>query len=677
MKRIYKNLCYCLVGIIGFTALQSCSEKNEDNNQNFTFIVEEFADLQILKYQIPDWDSLSFNQKAFLYYTSEAAKCGRDIVFDQFGKYNLLIRKSLENIINLYDGDKSSKEWEDFLVYAKRVFFSNGIHHHYGEHKMFPDCPKEYFKSLLEKSCQEVDMKGLDYDQLLDIIYNPDIYPFKRSNDTQSDMVAASGVNFYEGDLTQEEVNNFYLAMEDSSDPHPISYGLNSKLVKKDGKIYEEVWKVDGLYSNSIKKIIENLEKAKEYAETEGQKKTVELLIKYYTTGDLRVWDEYNIQWVDDGAQVVDFTNGFIEDYDDPLGRKATWEGIADFKDLAASKRTEAISAEAQWFENNSPVDPRFRKEKVTGVSAKVINVTALGGACYPSTPIGINLPNADWIRKEHGSKSVSIANITDAYDKAAQEAPNSVLKEFAYNQEEIDRSKKYGILTSNLHTDLHECLGHASGQILSGVSVNALKEFSSALEEARADLFALYYLADPKLVQMGILPDDEAFKAEYDSYIRNGIFTQFTRIELGNKNTEAHMQNRKLVSEWVFEKGASENVIEKRVENGKSYFVINDYQRLRSLFGQLLAEIQRIKSEGDYAAGKNLIEKYAVNIDPELHKEVLERYAKLNLKPYKGFVNPNIIPVEKGGKIVDFKIEYVDDFLQQQLDYGKNYSFE
>lgn len=672
-KSIIKKVAIALSIFTCTFNFTSCGQQEDNNNQKFTFIVEEFADLQILKYQIPDWDSLSFEQKAFLYYTSEAAKCGRDIIFDQFGKHNLKIRKVLEKIIEEYDGDTNSKDYQDFLIYAKRVFFSNGIHHHYGEHKIFPACSEEYFRTLMEKTGQE----NL-CEELLPIIYDPTIYPFKRSNDTKGDMVLASSVNFYEGGLTQEEVNDFYAKMEVPNDPHPISYGLNSKLVKDaNGDITEQIWKVGGLYSNSISKIIENLELAKPYAETEGQKKTIDLLIKYYTTGDLRVWDEYNIQWVSDGAKILDFTNGFIEDYDDPLGRKATWEGLANFKDLQASKRTEAISAEAQWFENNSPIDPKFRKEKVTGVSAKVINIAALGGATYPSTPIGINLPNADWIRKEHGSKSVTIANITDAYDKAAQEAPKSVLKEFAWDENEIQRAKDYGTLTSNLHTDLHECLGHASGQILPGVNPNSLKEFGSALEEARADLFALYYLGDQKLVDMGILPNAEAFKAEYDGYIRNGLFTQFTRIELGNKNTEAHMQNRKLVSEWVYEKGKKDNVIEKRTRDGKTYFVINDYQKLRTLFGELLAEIQRIKSEGDYKAGKNLIEKYAVNIDPELHKEVLDRYAALNLKPYKGFVNPDIVPVLKNGKVIDYKIVYNDDFLTQQLEYGKKYSFE
>ncbi|MBP5229748.1 MAG: dihydrofolate reductase [Bacteroidales bacterium] len=655
-------------------AMAGCSnDKKENADEKFTYIVDEFADLQILRYQIPDWDSLSFNNKAFLYYTSEAAKCGRDIMFDQMGKYNLQIRKMLEKIIECKKIEQKGEEWEKFLVYAKRVFFSNGIYHHYAEEKFIPECSFDYFKSLMEKSGQ-----GELCKELLGVIFDPNILPFRRCNDTRLDLVSNSAVNFYEGNLTDALVNDFYEKMEDPKDPHPISYGLNSKLVmKEDGTIEEQVWKVGGLYSKSIEKIIENLEKAKEFAETEGQKKTIELLVKYYTTGDLRDWDAYNIQWVNDGAKVVDFTNGFIEDYDDPLGRKATWEGIANFKDLAASRRTEAISSEAQWFEDNSPVDKRFKKENVKGVSAKVINVTALGGACYPSTPIGINLPNANWIRKEYGSKSVTINNITEAYDKAADEMPKSILTEFAWDQDEIDMCKKYGVITDNLHTDLHECLGHASGQLLKGVKENALKEFNSALEEARADLFALYYLADPKLFEMGLVPDKDAYKAEYMSYIRNGLFTQFTRIELGKKNTEAHMQDRKLIAEWVFEKGAKDNVIEKRTRDGKTYFVINDFEKLRSLFGELLKEIQRIKSEGDYKAGKKLIETYAVDIDPTLHKEVLERYAALNLKPYKGFINPDIVPVVEKGKVVDYKVVYNNDYLKQMLEYGKKYSFE
>lgn len=661
----------CISLVMAAAGTVSCTQEKE-SEEKFSYIVDEFADLQILRYRIPEWDSLTFGQKAFLYYTGEAAKCGRDIITDQFGKYNLRIRKVLEKIIE-NNPEGKGEEWDNFLVYAKRVFFSNGIYHHYGEHKFIPECSMEYFRTLMENAGE-----GGQCGELLPVIFDPAVLPMRRCNDSKVDMVANSAVNFYEGDLTQKEVNDFYAAMEVPGDKEPVSYGLNSKLVKEEGKgIYEKVWKLGGMYTNSIAKIIENLELAKEYAETEGQKKTIDLLIGYYKSGNLRDWDLYSIQWLNDGAKVVDFVNGFIEDYDDPLGRKATWEAIANYKDLEASRRTETISSNAQWFEDNSPADRRFKKENVKGVSAKVINIACLGGACYPSTPIGINLPNADWIRKEHGSKSVTIANIVDAYNKAAEEMPNSVLKEFAWDEAEIEFVKKYGDITDNLHTDIHECLGHASGQILPGVPANALKEFSSALEETRADLFGLYYLADPKLLELGLVPDADAYKAEYISYIRNGLFTQFTRVELGNKNTEAHMQNRKLVAEWAYEKGKADNVIEKRVRDGKTYFVINDFEKLRGLFGELLAEVQRIKSEGDYQAGRKLIETYAVDIDPELHKEVVERYKALNLKPYKGFINPDIVPVMEEGKIVDFRIHYNNDFLKQQLEYGKKYSFE
>src|SRR5574344_2126599 len=641
------------------TSAKNLKSKPAAADKVFKYSVDEFADLQVLRYRIPDWDSLSFNQKSFLYYTSEAAKWGRDIYFDQNCKYNLPIRRLLEKIITTYKGDTKGKEYQNFMVYAKRFFFSNGMHHHYGEDKFVPSCTKEYFKMLMVKSGQESKCA-----ELLPIIYNPSIMAMRRTNDTKGDMVANSAINFYEGNITQDEVNKFYAAQEVPGDKEPISYGLNTKLVKENGKLVEKPWKIGGIYSKSISKIVENLEKAKNYAETPNQKETVQMLIDFYKSGNLKDWDRFNIQWVKDSATVVDFMNGFVEDYNDPLGRKGSWEAIADFKDIQASRRTENINENAQWFEDNSPVDSRFKKPVVKGVSAKVINVAALAGDCYPATPIGINLPNADWIRKEYGSKSVTISNITDAYEKASNESPKSVLKEFAWDDAEVAFIKKYSTLTDNLHTDLHECLGHASGQIMPGVSANALKEFSSALEEARADLFALYYLADPKLVELGLLPNAEAYKAAYISQIRNGIFTQFTRIELGKKNTEAHMQDRKLIAQWCYEKGLKDNVIEKKVRDGKTYFVINDYAKLRGLFGNLLAEIQRIKSEGDYEAGKNLIMKYAVNIDPQLHKEVLERYAALNLKPYGGFVNPDIVPVEKDGKGVDYKIVYVDNFL-------------
>ena len=472
------------------------------------------------------------------------------------------------------------------------------------------------------------------------------------------------------------EVEKFYADMTDPSDKTPVSYGLNSRVVKgADGVIYEDVYKVGGLYGPALEKICSELEKAAAVAENQTQKDYIADLVNYYRTGDLKLWDEYNIKWVNDTLGTVDFVNGFVEDYNDPLGRKATWEGLVNFKDSEASKRAELISENAQWFEDHSPVDARFKKKEVKGVTAKVINVAVLAGDCYPAAPIGINLPNADWIRREHGSKSVTIANLTSAYSKAAQESPKNLLGEFAWPEEEIVFEKKYGDLTNDIHTDLHECLGHGSGQLLPETSPNALGEYSSTLEEARADLFGLYYMADPKLVELGILPDMEAYKAQYSSYIRNGIFTQFNRIEFGKKNTEAHMQNRKLIADWCYEKGLADNVIEKKVRDGKTYFVVNDHEALRGLFGELLAEVQRIKSEGDFEAGKELVEKYAVNIDPELHKEVLERYASLGLKPYGGFINPDIVPVEKNGKVVDYQLVYNDSFIDQMLQYGRKYS--
>lgn len=639
-------------------------------DQDFRYLIDEFADLKIMRYRIPGWDDLTLRQKEYVYHLGEAAKYGRDIIWDQNGKYNLEIRKVLENILTNYEGDRECKDFQDFTVYAKRVFFSNGIHHHYAEDKFFPECPREYFLSLMQACGYEGDNVAI-----LDVIYDPQIFPQRKSNDPAGDIVAQSAVNFYEN-VTRAEVEKFYNDMVDPDDPEPVSYGLNSKVVKDaDGTVREEVYRIGGLYSKALEKISEELGKAAEVAENDLQKEYIATLMEYYRTGDLKLWDRYNIAWVKDTLGTVDFVNGFVEDYNDPLGRKATWEGLVNIKDHDASERTEVISENAQWFEDNSPVDPRFRKKTVKGISAKVINVTTLAGDCYPSTPIGINLPNADWIRKEHGSKSVTIANITHAYDLAAQESPKNTLNEFAWDDEEIAMAKKYLSITDEIHTDLHECLGHGSGQILPGVSPNALKEYSSALEETRADLFGLYYMADPKLVELGILPDMEAYKAQYSNYIRNGLMVQFSRVELGRKNTEAHMQNRKLIAEWCYEVGKEAGVIEKKVRDGKTYFVVNDYEALRGLFGKLLAEVQRIKSEGDYEAGKALVEKYAVNIDPALHKEVKERYDALGLKPYGGFVNPEIVPVVKNGKVTDYRIEYTDDYLGQMLEYGSRYS--
>ena len=653
-------------------AAVSCGNNaGSQHDKDFKYLIDEFADLKIMRYQIPGWDDLTLQQKEYVYHLGEAAKYGRDILWDQHCKANLPIRHAIENILENYQGDRDSKDFQDFTVYAKRVFFSNGIHHHYAEDKFFPDCPREYFASLMSAvGIDEAEASGL-----LEIIYNPDIYPQRKSNSSDGDIVALSAVNFYEN-VTRDEVEKYYHELQDPNDPEPVSYGLNTKVVKgSDGVVREEAWKIGGIYSAALEKIVAELEKAAAVAENDLQKQYIATLVEYYRTGDLRLWDKYNIEWVQDTLGTVDFVNGFVEDYTDPLGRKGSWEGLVNIKDHEASERTEILSENAQWFEDNSPVDPRFKKETVKGITAKVINATTLSGDCYPSTPIGINLPNADWIRKEHGSKSVTIANITHAYDYAAQESPKSTLNEFAWDEAEIAAAKKYLSLTDEIHTDLHECLGHGSGQILPGVSPNALKEYSSTLEETRADLFGLYYIADPKLVELGILPDMEAYKAQYANYIRNGMMVQFSRVELGRKNTEAHMQNRKLIAEWCYEQGKADNVIEKKVRDGKTYFVVNDYEALRGLFGKLLAEIQRIKSEGDHKAGKALVETYAVNIDPALHKEVKERYDALGLKPYGGFVNPEIVPVTKGGKVVDYRVEYPDDYLGQMLEYGRKYA--
>ena len=631
-------------------------------------LIDEFADIKIMRFDVPGWEELSLREKAYAYHLCEAAKLGRDITWDQYCRWNLPVRHVVEDILERYDGDRETPDFQEFLVYAKRLFFSSGMHHHYAEDKFFPGCPKEYFRSLME-AVGDVTQA----DTLLEIIYSPEICPRRRSDSKDGDIVAMSSVNFYEG-VSRAEVEEYYSSVEDPSDPRPVAHGLNSKVVKENGRVVEKTWKSGGLYGAAIDRIIGELSKAAELAGNEAQKAELELLIEYYRTGDLKLWDEFNIAWVGETSGTVDFINGFIEDYDDPLGRKATWEGYVHIKDHEASKRTEILSSNAQWFEDHSPVDPRFKKADVRGVSAKVVTAVTLGGATYPTTPIGINLPNAEWIRKDHGSKSVTISNITKAYDKAALEAPRSALGEFAFDQAEIDAYKKYGSHDDEIHTDLHECLGHGSGQLLPGVSPNALGEYQSTLEEARADLFGLYYIADPKLVELGIMPDSEAWKPAYSSYIRNGLLTQFSRIELGKKVTEAHMRNRKLICQWCLEKGAERNVIEKKTRDGKTYFVVNDFHALRDLFGDLLAEVQRIKSEGDYQAGKDLVEGYGVDIDPDLHREVRERFSALGLKPYGGFVNPDVVPVEVDGKVVDYKIVPVSDYLAQQLEYGKKY---
>ena len=631
----------------------------------FKYTVDQFADVKIIRYQVPGWDELSLQQKEYAYHLAEAAKWGRDILWDQNCAWNLQLRHAVEDILENYAGDRKSSEFQAFTEYAKRLFFSNGIHHHYAENKFFPTCEPAYFEKLLD-AVGRSEEAGF----LLSFVYDPGICPQRRSTSDEGDIVLSSSVNFYEG-VSRDDVEAYYASIENPKDPRPISYGLNTKVVMEDGVVVEKPWKSGGIYGPAIDKICAELELARKVAENDIQKRALSLLIDYYRTGDLRKWDEFNIEWVRDTIGTVDFVNGFVEDYNDPLGRKGSWEGHVNIKDSKASERSAILSANAQWFEDNSPVDPRFIKARVKGVSAKVINAVCLAGDAYPATPIGINLPNADWIRRDYGSKSVTIANISHAYDFSAEEQPASVLNEFAWDEAEIARSKKYGSYASEIHTDLHECLGHGSGQLLKGVSSTAMGEFSSTLEESRADLFGLYYAADPKLVELGIMPDKDAYKAEYDNFIRNGLMVQFNRVELGRQNTEAHMQDRKLISEWCYRQGGA---IEKRTRDGKTYFVVTDYDALRELFAKLLAEIQRIKSEGDYAAGKALVEQYAVNIDPEIHKEVLERYAALNLKPYGGFINPEIVPVEKGGVITDYEIRYTDDYLGQMMEYGRKY---
>lgn len=638
--------------------------QQNSETKDFKYILDEFADCKVMRYQLPDWDSLTLREKQYIFCLSEAALWGRDIYFDQNYKHNLQIRKALEHILINYKGDKTSEDYKTFEVYAKRFFFSNGLHHHYGEKKFFPECSKEYFASLLN------DYEDKDF--ILKQIYDENTAPIRRDNSTDKDIVKTSAVNFYEN-LSRQEVEDYYNQIEIDS-LRPISLGINSKLIKENNKIIEKVWKHGGEYSFYMDKIIFWLNTAKQFADNEMQIKYTDKLIEFYKTGNLTTWDEYNILWSQDTESICDYINGFIETYNDPLGMKGTWEALVNYKDIKATKRTKTICDNAQWFEDHSPIKPEYRKKKVAGVSAKVINATMLGGDCYPTPPIGINLPNADWIRKEFGSKSVTIANLSDAYFFASMESPNSALKEFAFSEKEIEREKLHGQLSDNLHTDMHECLGHGSGQLLDTTPANALREYSSCLEEARADLFALYYLMDEKMIELGLIPSLETGMAQYDSYIRNGLLVQLARIPLGEKVTEAHMQDRKLISEYALRHG--DNCIEKKVKNNKTYFVITDYQKLRKIFGDLLYIIQDIKSRGDYEKGKQLVENYGVNIDYNLHKEVLARYNALGIKPYGGFVNPILKEVkDKNGNIIDISISYPKSFIEQELEYGKTYS--
>ena len=668
--------------VTALSLLTACggNPKTTAEAEKIDYTVEQFADLQILRYRVPGFEDLSLKQKELVYYLTEAALQGRDILFDQNGKYNLTIRRMLEAVYTGYKGDKNTPDFKAMEVYLKRVWFSNGIHHHYGSEKFVPGFTPEFFRQAV----QSVDAatlplaEGQTVEQLCEevfpVIFDPTVMPKRVNQAAGEDLVLTSACNYYDG-VTQQEAEDFYNALKNPQDETPVSYGLNSRLVKEDGKIQEKVWKVGGLYGQALEKIVYWLKKAEGVAETPEQKAVIAKLMEFYETGDLKTFDEYAILWVKDLNSRIDFVNGFTESYGDPLGMKASWESLVNFKDLEATQRTELISGNAQWFEDHSPVDGQFKKEKVKGVSAKVITAAILAGDLYPATAIGINLPNANWIRSHHGSKSVTIGNITDAYNKAAH--GNGFNEEFVYSDAELQLIDKYADVTDELHTDLHECLGHGSGKLLPGVDPDALKAYGSTIEEARADLFGLYYVADPKLVELGLTPSADAYKAQYYTYLMNGLMTQLVRIEPGNNVEEAHMRNRQLIAKWVYEKGKADNVIELKQRDGKTYVVVNDYAKLRELFGTLLAEVQRIKSEGDFSAGKKLVEEYAVKVDPALHAEVLERYAKLNLAPYKGFVNPVMKEVKNDkGDVTDIVLDYTEGYTDQMLRYSKEYSF-
>lgn len=648
-------------------------------SENFNYIVEQFADLQLLRYRVAGFENLSLRQKELIYYLSEAALEGRDILFDQNGKYNLQIRKLLEAVYVSYSGDRNNPEFQGLEVYLKRVWFSSGIYHHYACDKFVPAFSPEFLRECIE----QVDVASLPLkdgesvqamcDKLFPVMFDPKVMPKRVNQADGEDLVMTSAANYYEG-VTQDEAEKFYAIQKVMGNLHPVMYGMNSRLVKKEGILQEEVWKLGGMYGEAIQKIIFWLEKAEAVAENEAQREVIRLLIDFYRTGDLKTFDTYSIAWLKDTDSKVDFVNGFIESYGDPLGMKASWESIVNFKDEEATRRTEIISQHAQWFEDHSPVSPSFKKEVVRGVSAKVITAAMLGGDLYPSSAIGINLPNSNWIRSLHGSKSVTIGNLTDAYNKAAK--GNGFREEFVYSQEEKDLLEKYADITGDLHTDLHECVGHGSGKLLPGVDPDALKAYGSTIEEARADLFGLYYLPDEKLVELGLTPDKEAYKAEYYAYMMNGLLTQMVRIEPGCDLEEAHMRNRQLIARWALENGKSMNVVELVKKEGKTYVKINDYLQLRGLFAVLLSEIQRIKSEGDYEAARALVEKYAVKLDATLHEEILNRYRSLHLAPYKGFINPVYLPqYDAEGRIVDVKLDYTEGYIEQMLRYGRDYS--
>ncbi len=635
---------------------------------DFKYTDEQFADIQMLRYKVDGFDQLTLKQKTFIYYLQEAALQGRDILFDQNGRYNLRIRQALEKIYTDYKGDRKSKDYKAFETYLKRVWFSAGIHHHYGSEKFEPGFSETWLRQALKESGAQLD------EEIFPVIFDPTVMPMRVNQKDGDDLVLTSACNYYAPGITQEEAETFYKQRKAPLDPRPVMMGMNSRLVKNEyGELTERVWRVGGLYGTAIERIVENLLKARPYADNEAQQKVIDLLVEYYRTGDLRTFDDYAIQWLKDTESLVDFVNGFTESYGDPLGMKASWESIVNFKDIAATKRTEKMSANAQWFEDNSPVDARFKKEKVKGVSAKVITAAILGGDLYPSTAIGINLPNSDWVRREHGSKSVTISNLTGAYAKAAH--GSGMDKEFIIDNKTRELISLYGTTCDDLHTDLHECLGHGSGKLLPGVDPDGLKAYGSTIEETRADLFGLYYVADPKLVDLGLTPNLDAYKSQYYTYMQNGLMTQLVRIKPGATIEEAHMRNRALIARWALEKGKDKKVVELVKKKGKTYVRINDYAALRGLFGQLLTEIQRIKSEGDYEAARKMVETYAVNIDPVLHKEILQRYEKLNLSPYKGFINPVYTAVRDAqGNITDVTLDYTEPYDKQMLRYSRDY---
>lgn len=656
---------------VALLTLATSTQVMAGNNDNFQYVVDRFADIEVLRYKVPDFENLSLQQKLLIYHLTEAALAGRDILWDQNGKENLAVRDLMENIYLNYNGDKNSADYKAFEKYLKQIWFANGLHHHYSMDKFTPEFSREFLTSRISLLPAEAQPKNTEL--LLDLIFDPAIKPKKVNQTEGEDLILTSATNIYEG-VTQPEVEAYYAAIKDTTDLTPISYGLNTKKVKIDGKVVEQPYKLGGLYTQAIERIIKELKAASKYAENPAQKAYIDKLVEFYTTGDLKTFDEYSILWSEETDSQVDFINGFIESYDDPLGMTGSWESIVNFKNKEASARTEKLSGNAQWFESHSPVNPAFRKDKVKGVSAKVITAAILAGDSYPATPIGINLPNANWIRAAHGSKSVTLENITQAYDEASH--GDGFNEEFVIDEPTRQLLNDYLFITDNLHTDLHECLGHGSGKLLPGVDQDALKAHGSTLEEARADLFALYYLADPKLIELGLLDNPEAYKAEYYKYMLNGLMTQLMRIEPGKDVEEAHMRNRKLIAEWAYEHGKADNVVEYVKKDGKTYIRINDYPVLRNLFGQLLGEIQRIKSEGDYEAGRDLVEQYAVKVDPAIHKEVLDRYSHLSIAPYKGFVNPvySLVKDDKGN-VIDVKVDYSENYIPQMLRYSRDYS--